>query len=700
SKTDPFFHSLDTRIGSRNTGLSWDFSATLNVHKFINNMFASMISEEWSNFINLPITFRHTESMVNPRYYPGTDIELEKASEERYLKILQQTGSVDQAIIARDNIKKEAQTLTVRNNISISNMQFNLPSNNFLVKNIFNKLLFNFNTDFGSSRDLTYESKNDFRYSGGVSIGTDLGLSEKFNINLGNLLSFGDKFKSAKLYFFFPFIPLAPLFSNNFTASTDFNRSRLESKQRKFTRTDFTSRDFKANRGFRFDWKFIENWILDINGNYDFRAGSDLTPFETFNDSIQRSGGEIFDDIFFNNGLVNFGEDLDYVQTVTINPKFNFPFIDKFLTLNGNYTARYGWVNPNQNVNVGFNTTVGNSIVTSANFKLREVFSLFGGSDGDSKLRANGISGDTLEPVEKKKQSFKDILNVFKTFIPGDINVSYTQNNAVANSGVIGHPGFGNFWFYPTAKEEYGPSRSYQMGFSLYPGQRAPNLTQIGDTYLQGNELSLSSSINPIFSDITMSLNFKTSWGFTNNLVYTSNGIGDIGNPTSKTSSITNGNTIFFAGNVKDFNYTYDPNNPTLNRINLTNEFKSQISSFPFPNWSLTINGLEKFPLFSQFATSVTLDNSFVSEYRESKLIDINAIDIPNSQSVTQGFSPLIGLNFNFKEVFGGSLNSAFRINKGVTNNLNPIGATIQTLNTSEWSINANFAKTGFSLPL
>ncbi|MBK8553592.1 MAG: hypothetical protein IPL53_22045 [Ignavibacteria bacterium] len=32
-------------------------------------------------------------------------------------------------------------------------------------------------------------------------------------------------------------------------------------------------------------------------------------------------------------------------------------------------------------------------------------------------------------------------------------------------------PGFGNFWFYPSSQEQYGPSRSYQMGFGLYPGE-------------------------------------------------------------------------------------------------------------------------------------------------------------------------------------------------------------------------------------
>ena len=57
-------------------------------------------------------------------------------------------------------------------------------------------------------------------------------------------------------------------------------------------------------------------------------------------------------------------------------------------------------------------------------------------------------------------------------------------------------------------------------------------------------------------------------------------------------------------------------------------------------------------------------------------------------------------LNFNFKEVFGGNLTSTFRINSGVSYNLNPTGANIQTLSTNEWSLNANFSKSGFNLPL
>ncbi|MEO8209767.1 MAG: cell surface protein SprA, partial [bacterium] len=425
SNVDPFFHSLDTKVGSRTTSLSWDFSTTLNVHKILNNAFASFFSEEWSNFLTLPITFRHTESMVNPRYFPGTDIELNQASEETYLRVLNQTGSLEQATIASQNVRVEAQALSVRNSISISSMSFNLPSSNYLVKNIFNQLRFNFNSDFGNSRDLTYENKNDFRYTGGISLGTEFGLSDKVNLNIGNLIPLGEKYQNAKLYFFFPFIPLAPLFTSNFSASTDFNRSQSESKQRKYLTNDLTSRDFRASRGFRFDWKFIENWIVDIGGNYDFRVGSDLTPLVTDTLQGQRPGGAIFNDIFFNHGLVNFGEDLDYVQSIAINPKFNFPYIDRFISFNANYNVRYGWVNPNQTSNVGFTLGYQNQISSSATFKLKEIFSLFKGSE--SKLQANGVAMDTIKQESGNSQSIAEILKLFSTLIPGDISATFTQ---------------------------------------------------------------------------------------------------------------------------------------------------------------------------------------------------------------------------------------------------------------------------------
>ncbi len=698
AKTDPFFHALDGRYGSRNTGTSWDFNATLYADKLVNNLISSLFSERWTNFLSLPITFRHSENLVIPQYFPGTDVELNKAAEQKYLEVLAETGNTAEAQKASDNVKIEAQTLTVRNSLGVNNMGLNFPFGFFLFSKIINNLRFNFNADFGGSRDVTYESREDFRYGGSVNFSTDFGMGDWLHLKIGKFLPLGERYTNGKIYFCLPFIPLMPLFAKGFSASTDFNRSRLESQQRKFLDPDLPSRQFFANRGFRMDWKLVENWIVDLGGSYDFRAGSDLTNLETYNDSInsQRPSGEVFDDIFFNEGLINWGKDLDYSQNVTFNPVFNFPFIDRFMSFTGNYSVRYGWVNPNQVASVGYNVGFSNSINASAILKLSEVFSIFSGSS-ESRFRGTAARRDSVG----NKQTLESILNAITSFIPREINVTFTQTNTVANGGISGLPGFGNFWFYPEAKAGYGPSRLYQLGMSLDPGPRAPNLSQISDNYSNVNELSFTGSVNPLFPEaISMSLTFRKAWGFTNNLFYVSDSQGLVGNPTSKNSSFYTGNSIFFGGDAADFSFDYDPVNPAQNRRNMTEAFKTSMSSFPFPNWNLSVSGLEKFPLFAEFANSVTLENAFVSEYKESRSVDLNSYDIPNAQTVSQAFSPLLGLNVNFKDFLSGNFTTALRLSSGITNNLNPIGASIQTIKTSEWSLNANFSKTGFSIPL
>jgi cell surface protein SprA len=109
---------------------------------------------------------------------------------------------------------------------------------------------------------------------------------------------------------------------------------------------------------------------------------------------------------------------------------------------------------------------------------------------------------------------------------------------------------------------------------------------------------------------------------------------------------------------------------------------------------------LEKFPLFAQFAQSVTFDNSFQSEYSEGSSSDIRDSTTITSQRVIQSFNPLVGLNFNFKQLLGGNMSANFKYNKATSYIINPQSNLIQATNTSDWSINANFTKSGFDIPL
>lgn len=697
SKTDPNFHALDGRFGSRRTSQAWDFSGTINVHKFINNALSSLFSEEWKDFLTLPITFRHSESIYKPRYYPGTDIDIEEARVRRYNQILQQTGDVELAERLSNNIDLESQTLDIRNELGIQGMRFQFPSNNYFVKNFINRFAYNITATFGSSRDVTYEKRNNFDVRGSVDFVTDFGLMENLNLNIGRLFNLGDNYKEGKIYLTLPFLPLAPLFSNNFNASTDFTRNREERKQRALRIDDPTSRNFNANRGFGFDWKFIENWIVDLSGNYRFKVGSDLREFETIGDSLQtqRPENQVLDQIFFNNAFINFGKDLDYQQTTTFNPKFNLPFINKFIDFGGNYSVTYGWTNPNTTENIGYNVGYQNNLTANATLKFSEILNIFKGSGNQNPGRLRSASSDTL----KSSQNILDIFKVFGTFFPDNVTVAFTQSNLVRNQGVIGRPGFGNFWISPTTKEEFGPSRFYQLGFSQFPGNRVPGL-QVQDNYDLQNEISLTSSISPIFpNNIRMNLTFKKKWGFNNGGSFVTNEQGLLGTQTSKSSSNSNSISIFFPGDIENFNYVPSANS-TENINNITEAFKSNVSSFPFPNWSLTISGVEKFPLFAQFAQSVSIDNAYNADFLERYSIDLTSSLIPQQLSITKGFNPLFGMNITFKETFGGNLNANFRISSTATNSLFPASSLIQTTKTNDLSINATFTKSGFEIPL
>jgi len=706
SKTDPNFHAIDQRVGSRITGQAWDLSATVQAHKLVNNALVSIFgSEKWSNFLTMPISFRHAENIYKPKYFPGTDVEVQTAANQKYNQVLRQTGDETLAQEQSDNVILESQSLQILNSLNITGMSFNIPVDNYLFTNILNRFQFNFNAAMDDSRTDVYSSRNNINLSGGIAFNTNFGLSDKLNLDIGKFLNLGDKYANAKLYFVFPFIGLTPLFSNNFIAGTDFNRTKNESQQRRLLNADPVTRVFGANRNFGFDWKFIENWVVDLTGSYKFTAGSDLVGFETDTARNQLSQGQILNSIFFNNGFINFGKDLTYRQDVLIHPKIDLPVIDKFMTLNLDYNVAYVWTNPNQSIDLGNTVGYQNTITSTANFNLGEVFKLFKGGDGTTQQMGFNKGKDKYQHsqyLRSRKDSVAaktdpaELLKIFTTFFPDNISVSLSQTNSAGSTNVAGRPGFANFWLYPTEQREMGPSRMYQLGFSRDPGNRVGLVSNVNDKVGFNNDITFTSVITPIIPDqIRMNLSFKTGWGG-NNLSFATTDInGLLSAPTSVQNTKTKNYSTFFSGDVEAFSLS-----DTATGTRFANEVKSGLAGFPFPNWNLSISGLEKFPLFSEFAQAVTLDNSFTSDYAEGSSLDINNNEIVTTQRIVQSFSPLIGLNFSFKQLLGGNMTANLKFNSSKTYSINPQQSLIQVTNTSDWSLNANFTKAGFDIPL
>ncbi len=128
--------------------------------------------------------------------------------------------------------------------------------------------------------------------------------------------------------------------------------------------------------------------------------------------------------------------------------------------------------------------------------------------------------------------------------------------------------------------------------------------------------------------------------------------------------------------------------------------FEKNMVSFPFPSWTLSLTGIEKFEMFQNIAQAVTLESGYSSEYRKVISYDGRTPEYISAQALTSGFTPLIGVNFTFKQISGGNLTASFKLSN--TNNFifEPNNAKLTNTATNDIAINASFTKSGFSLPL
>jgi hypothetical protein len=708
SKVDPNFHTLEDRFGNRINSNSWDFSGTLNLHKVLNSLLSSWLSLKFKDFFTIPFSFDHSESYAKPVYLPNTDIDMETAAQNKYNSVIaldpNNPNIRTYAQYLSDQVRIASQTLTVSNRFAVTGMKFTLPSDNFFVQEMLNKLEISFYRNSSTERNPVSQSRYLWDMGGSIGMTSELKLLDQFNLSIGKFLPLGDDYKNAKMYFFFPFFPAMPLFSNNLTIGANFTRNHGDEQLRNQNQPNPTTRNFAANRNFSLDWKFIENWIVDLTGNYSFNAGSDLTYLEVTNDSLrnQRSNSQILKDIFFHNALINFGKDLNYTQAININPKFNIPVLKNFADLTTSYRSQYGWTPSLSSTNLGSGVGFSTDFQSSIYIKLKQVFDLFKGSDQSNKMQ-----GGSNPMYQNQEQNLTDVFKLLRTFLPDGLSFTFSQSHTVANGGVSGRAGFANFWTYWGTKENYGPSRLYQLGWVNYPGTRVPNV-QLQDQEGLTNSININTFINPIFpNNLKINFTYKTSWQNNKQSGYTTDalgnltdGLGNLGVP----STIYNVRTItrpsfIFGSNIVNNLAKPDPFSMTK-ADEIANSFEKSVVSFPFPSWTITLNGIERFEMFQSFATSISFENSYSSDYKKTLQFNGNAPEYIASQSLTSGFTPLIGINVAFKQIEGGNLTASFKLNKTNNYDLTPSSLVINNTNTTDLAINASYSKSGFKIPL
>ncbi len=726
TQRDPFFHSLEDRFGSRNTDRNWSVAVGVGFEKFL--------PTSWSG-TTLGFNYSHVEGMQRPRYLPGTDILVEEAA-TRTASVAENRGSsASDAERIADAVREESKTVSVSETYTLPGIKFNIPSSFWLVKETINRMNFSFSYNTTRRRNPTTESFHDWGWNARFGYGLQFGQD-----NFLQPLSFASSvpglsgLKNWKIYY-------APR-SVNF--ATTLNRRQTREQQRNQTTQRPVVRNLNATRQFAFGWQLTEGGLLNLGTDYSLDVQSNLVHFEVDRFGRQRSFTDILGDIFAGQKLVDFGIDQNYGQTIAINSRPTVPSVlklDKIFFPSARYNVRYDWANNLQAGALGKGAQWNGNLTLSLDIGVRAI--------GDELWGRSPIppQDTTTSKVTKQLDQITRVLLKTPFFDFDRIAITFSQNNRSQNSGLVGRPGFVNMFgrvpFVQESLPEYGPSFLYQLGLSsdphgdvvvkskrqfpfitgyTVPGIRAPfgNLT---DIYNQSNKVTMRTS-RPLWEGAQLELSWNIGWSYNLNRTIVTNSLG----VPEERSRVVSGDADrsflsfpstfvfnFFKTSVAEVNKKYevmklDRRDSRTNDAKLSQAFEEGMEAFPFTrklfgtlfprmNWTIRWDGLEKFDLFKSFAQRVGIDHAYSSNYRRRYKLTPSGQELTESQQVSYSFSPLVGVNVTFKEIFKGNFGATFRYNTTSSFDLVPANQNVTESNNDDISVSANFSRRGFEIP-
>ena len=761
SMVDPNFHTLEQRFGSRQTSTNWGLSANMQFEKFF--------PEDWAGTM-LPFSYSHTEALVKPKYLPNSDVLVSEAADLVRAKQIRDGASETDAQAVADALVYDSETRRVTDTYAAPNFHINLPSQAWYVRDTFNKLNFGFTFTKSNERSPAVVNRTSWSWNARLSYALNFPTDYFFAPfkNLFDGVWFLDEYKGIKFYF-------TP---TNLTWSFSAVRSRDRSLQRVAGAQEIISRNFSASRQFGMGWKLTEGGMLNLSGDYSLSIESSLLDRELDPSGRQRSFSQIMSDVFFGDRFINFGADTRYSQRNNFTSKPNIPNIfniKKYIDFSFGYSVDYSWQNTLTQGDLGKSAGFNNNITASMNVKLKQLFDpLFEetpgsavpqtmprgrrGAEPGEAPRTDTTKSDTAKPVtgptgvSKTLAQLKTLARMFIK-IPildyDNINISFTQSNSAQNSGVVGRPGFVNFWgripFFQDAIPRYGPSRLYQLGlisdpsgtltnfgprsslpffgWDVTPGPRAPNGVLV-NSYRENNRLTFKTS-RSLWEGARLDLNWNVGWAYnrTQNLNTDSLGVPTVVNSMTSgsvdRSFLTFPDVLFlgmFKTSLKEVSKKYaelksSADSSSSDDEKLTQAFEQGFEALPFlrktlgqfvprVNWSLRWDGLENLGLFKNFVSRLSLDHAYNSNYtRQYQNRPGGGGERTDGQRVMYGFAPLVGLNFTFKELWKGSFGANFRYNTNTSYDLATSSRNIVETLAQEISFTASYARKGFEIP-
>ncbi len=756
SQTNPYFHKLSDRFGSRVESKNWGMSADVNILKLL----PFSLPES-----NLRMNYSHTESVGKPLYLPGTDVRVDEAA--RQIEALR----LDTTTIATktpEQIISESQTINTSDSWSASNIKIKVPTSLWYIRDTFNALSFGFNYNKTFSRSPTVLSNTGWVWNATLSYALNFSPNYYFYPEeipvIGSVVALFSDYKDVKVYY------TPQNFALNLTARRQRNTSITRSQSGSPSQ-QIISRDFGTTRGFNFNWKITEGGLINLATAYNVNITSSLADLETDANDRQRPESAIWNEIFSG---VFFGKDYRYSQTFDLKTSPKLPTIwdiNRFFQLTGGYNVSYNWNFDFRQDTVGRSGGFASRLQAGLTLRLKALTDpLFaektetpekenqnqrgnqGGNRGRNleNRRRNLEGGEnqppdttrqdneivkapesdttTTTPQKPKKAALTRALGFLKAvaksifFDYETIAFNYTLDNTVSKSGILGEgTGFNNFWGINYTYQR-GPSRAFMLGISSDIGKRAPN-ANLQDVFSQKNNLDFRTS-RPLWEGAKIDINWKVGWSINKNTTISTD---PDGNPTiqniTETGSIQRSflslpPSLFlsvFGNGIKKVNELFDPNDPNPAQ-NLSDAFLKGFETFPIlsklsflkdyakyiprPNWHLTWDGLENFLFFKSFAKRVSLEHEYSATYTEGTKLNPDGIQEILTQRIEYGFSPIAGLNMTFNDMWGGNLIGSIKYG---TRTIYDLGLTTKNISetfSKDIGITAGFSKSGFELPL
>ncbi len=760
SYTDPYFHRLSDRFGSRVDTKNWSMSADLDVLKLLPfNMPGS----------SLRLSYSHTETVSKPLFKPGTDISISEAA-----NLLNQ-GSVtkDSTRVTNTNstagqqLISSSQTINTSDSWSASNVAIRIPSSYWLLRDTFNAITLGFNYNKTFSRSPTVLANKGWVWNANLNYGINFSQDDYFypaNIPIiGTIFGLLADYRNLKIYY-------AP---QSISLSLSARRNRSVNTNRAFGNTpsqSIMSHDFSTQRGFNASWKLTDGGLLNLTATYNLTVSSSLAYLEADSSKLNPES-EIWSKIF--SGAF-FGRDFQYQQNLDIRTQPRLPSIwniDKFFNINAGYSVAYQWNhNFSQKINgedagrsAGFasKSTIGLRLALKAltdplfadenanpqnnlgmNLTQGRERNFEQGALNRNKINEGEIPNkksltdslaikDSLKALQAVKVSpIKNALLFLKSlsrilfFDYETISVNFSNDNSVSKSALAAEgSGFYNFFGF-TFNDNNGPSRLFMLGLNSNVGKRTPGLASLNDVYSQKNSLDFQTS-KPLWEGAKIDLNWKVSWSVNKSNTLTSDSVTGDTHLLSISSTGTTSRSFLtlppvfifsiFKSGINRVHELYNPSSgnpsqslsdaftegfetlPWLSRIGILKDFANFI---PRPNWTITWDGLEKYYPFKSIAERVSLDHSYTSTYSEGWYIDPDGNQVVQTQRIQYGFSPLVGLNMTFGKLWNGNLSGSIKYSVQSSYDLGVSTQNITEGYSRDIGISASYSKTGFELPL